>query len=359
MAEKKIAVGMSGGVDSSVAAALLVEQGYDVIGVTMQIWNEEYTPSSDSADTHACFGPGEAADIEDARIVAEQLGIPFHVVDLRAEYEEIVLDYFRNEYNQGRTPNPCLRCNRRLKFGALLEALAAAGLKWDYYATGHYVRRLEENGRHLLLRGVDSDKDQSYFLYSLSQEQLARTLFPLGELNKNEVRARATELGLTVEEKAESQDFYAGDYTELLEGTGRSGPIVDTDGEKIGEHEGIENYTFGQRRGLGLAVGHPIYVIDIDAAENKLIVGRREELFDARMKVEKLNWILPPSEVAPESLEVQIRYQHSPARAELTAFEEGERVEVEFEQPQRAVTPGQAAVFYSGDRVLGGGIITE
>ncbi len=358
MADKKVAVGMSGGVDSSVAAALLVEQGYDVIGVTMQVWNDEYAPEDGGGDAHACFGPGEAADIEDARIVADQLDIPFHVVDLREEYEEIVLDYFRAEYNQGRTPNPCLRCNRRLKFGALLEALEVAGLDWDYYATGHYVRCREENGRHLLLRGVDSAKDQSYFLYSLSQQQLARTLFPLGELTKKEVRDRASELGLKVEEKAESQDFYAGDYTDLLEGAGRPGPIVDTSGKKIGEHEGIEKYTFGQRRGLGVSVGHPIYVIDIDAAENKLVVGKREELFDERMQVEQLNWILPPSELENQSVEVQIRYRHSPARARLKEVGE-DCVEVDFEQPQRAVTPGQAAVFYSGDRVLGGGIITE
>jgi len=347
---------MSGGVDSSVAAALLVEAGYNVIGVSMCIWDDDYQVPEETPSGHACFGPGEAEDVADARQVARQLDIPFHLIDLREQYQDIVLDYFKSEYSKGRTPNPCIRCNYHLKFDAILNELDRREIAWDYYATGHYVRRKKSDGLFRLLRGIDPAKDQSYFLYTLDQERLRRTLFPLGELEKSEVRQRAAELGLDLSDKEESQDFYAGDYTELLDDVSGPGPIVDSSGKVLGEHRGIENYTIGQRRGLGLATGTPLYVKSIDAEKNQIVVAEKSELFSSNLTVEELNWITP-SEPIPEKVQVKIRYRHSAAPARLQRKDS--KVEVKFTEPQLSVTPGQAAVFYSGDVVLGGGIIQK
>lgn len=344
--------------DSSVAAALLVEAGYDVHGVTMEIWSDNYQPETAQPAAHACFGPGEGDDVEDARKVAEQLGIPFHSVDLHEKFEQEVLTYFRREYSRGRTPNPCILCNRRLKFVALLDGLETQDINWNYFATGHYVRREQVGNIFKLKRGRDPAKDQSYFLYTLGQELLATTLFPLGDLTKEEVRTRAEELGLEVKNKDESQDFYAGDYTELLAEEPRPGPIVNRAGEKLGEHEGIQKYTVGQRRGLGISANKPLYVLEIDAEKNALVVGDREQLYSREFLVEKVNWIAPGAPEAELEAQVKIRYRH-PAAPAVLRIETDDSVRVSFQEPQRAVTPGQAAVFYDDQYVLGGGLINS
>ena len=274
----RIAIGMSGGVDSSVAALLLQRQGHDVVGVCMTLWDGEYAPATGK---HGCYGPEEQDDVEDAARVCEFLGIPFHTFNCADEYKMIVLDYFRREYAAGRTPNPCVKCNQLMKFGFLPRKLYDAGMQYDGFATGHYARVTfgSRQGRYLLKRGLDRCKDQTYFIYRLSQEQLSHCVFPLGELTKAEVRRLAVENGLPTANKAESQDFYCGDYQELLQGAGcEPGDIVDTTGRVLGRHDGIRRFTPGQRRGLSVKSAIPLYVVRIDAVHNRVVVGRREEI---------------------------------------------------------------------------------
>lgn len=363
---------MSGGVDSSVAALLLKQAGYEVVGVTMRITPDDATPA---ARKLACYGEDEAAEIEDIEKVARQLGIEFRVVDLRREYEEKILDYFRKEYARGRTPNPCVKCNAEIKFGLLLEGCRRLGLEYDYFATGHYARvRFDgRSGRWLLLKARDASKDQSYFLSLLSQEQLARSLFPLGELRKAEVRKIARENGLPVSEKEESQDFYAGDYRELLK-KGKPGPIKDLGGKVLGQHDGIENYTVGQRRGLGIASSGRLYVVRIEAETNTVYVGEEKDLLTSKFYVDRVNWIARVP-AAGEEVEaaVRVRYRSPELHCRLIA-RTGEKetgpegqglderlgpgtVEVTLLTPYKAVTPGQVAVFYEGELVLGAGFI--
>ncbi|MDI6698897.1 MAG: tRNA 2-thiouridine(34) synthase MnmA [Candidatus Saccharicenans sp.] len=306
--KKRVLVGMSGGVDSSVAALLLKQAGYEVVGVTMQITPDGLAPAVRKL---ACYGEDEAAEIEDVEKVARHLGLEFRTVDLRREYEERILNYFRDEYTRGRTPNPCVKCNAEIKFGLLLEGCRKLGLEYDYFATGHYARVAydEKSGRWLLLKARDAAKDQSYFLGLLSQEQLSRSLFPLGELRKSEVRRIAREHHLPVSDKEESQDFYAGDYRELLP-KGKPGPIKDLGGRVLGEHEGIENYTVGQRRGLGIASGGRLYVVKIEAATNTVYIGSEKDLMTSVFFVDGLNWMarIP---AAGEEIEatVKVRYK--------------------------------------------------
>lgn len=352
-----VVVAMSGGVDSSVAAALLKEQGHRVTGVSMKIWDGANVPIP--VKRHACYGPDEAEDIEDARIVARVLGIDFHVFDLRQEYQAEVLDYFRREYRSGRTPNPCLRCNHRIKFDALLNHTRANGIEFDYFATGHYARvGYDETGRRYLLRkAIDTAKDQSYFLTFLSQEQLADSLFPVGGYTKAEVRQLAADYALPVHRKPESQDFIAGDYISMV-GAALPGPLLDNRNNVLGEHRGITNYTIGQRKGLGVSAGQPLYVTDIDSEKNTVIVGSREELYWDELVAGGLNWIA--FEKLEEPLEVGVRIRHGAAEAAalVTPVTE-DMVYVKFCQPQLAITPGQAVVFYRGDVVLGGGTIEK
>jgi len=351
--QEKILVGMSGGLDSSVAAALLVQKGYHVTGVTMKTWAGGDVPIGPG---HGCYGPGEEEDIEDARKVAKKLGIDCCVIDLSAEFKNEVLDYFCREYKCGRTPSPCLVCNSRIKFGRLLAAAAESGIEFDYFATGHYARceRDPHSGRYLLKKGKDLRKDQSYFLAFLKQEQLARIMFPLGGHTKREARSIASELDLEVRDKPESQDFIGFDYHAILEDM-PSGPITDAGGKRLGNHRGLGLYTVGQRKGLDLS-GGPYYVTRIDAETNTVIVGRKEDLLRSSLVASRLNWIAIERPSESMKLTARIRYQHAGAEAEIVPLDR-DRVKVRFTSPQSAIAPGQAIVFYDGSTVIGGGII--
>ncbi len=351
----KVVVAMSGGVDSSVAAALLIEKGYQVNGVTMKIWDGEAFPVEGTR--HACYGPGEEADIEDARKVSQILDIPFYAFDLRQEYKAEVLDYFCHEYLSGRTPNPCLRCNRQVKFDALLRKTQDSGIEFDYFATGHYARIEYNKDRHryLLKKARDLSKDQSYFISLLSQEQLGRSLFPIGGYTKAEVRKMACDFGLGVNNKPESQDFIAGGYHSLVE-TMPPGPILDKQGNILREHRGIPFYTIGQRKGLGISTKEPLYVTDIDPETNAIIVGSKEEIYQDELIASGLNWIAIEKLEQPTKIKARIRYTHQETEAIVTPLNE-DKCYVKFNKPQMAITPGQAVVFYQGDTVLGGGTI--
>ena len=348
---------MSGGVDSSVAAALLKEQGYQVTGVMMKIWDGPDFPRAGEYARHGCYGPGEAGDIEDAEKVARIIDIPFYVFDLTEEYKAEVLKYFRLEYLSGRTPNPCVRCNRSLKFGALVRRIEHSGIDFDYLATGHYARMGydEVKQRYLLKKARDLSKDQSYFIAMLSQEQLGKALFPIGDYTKAEVRKLAADFGLAVADKAESQDFVAGGYSSLLPAA-PPGPILDKAGNVLGEHPAISAYTIGQRRGLGISSRDPLFVIDIDSEQNAVIVGGKEELYHDELIASGLNWVAIDTLSEAIMVEARLRYRHKEARAELTPLSE-DKVRVKFREPQMAITPGQTVVFYQGDIVIGAGTI--
>lgn len=358
----KVAIGLSGGVDSAVAAYLLTKAGVEVVALTMQIWDGSI-PIPDEGRS-GCYGPGEPRDIESARSIANRLGIPHHVIPLAREYADEVLGYFRAEYRAGRTPNPCVRCNRTLKFGLMQDRARELGITFDILATGHYATVGQEasNGRWTLSRAVDQAKDQTYFLSRLSQLQLSRVTFPLGTLRKDEVKALARELGWAdVADKPESQNFIeTRDYGVLFEhGDQQPGPIRDTAGTLLGQHRGIVHYTIGQRKGLGIGgTTDPLYVLRLDACTNTVIVGRRDELYRARMTVTDLNWIaLAQAPAEPLRTDIKIRQQHQAAPGLLVAGGSPGEVEVAFDEPQMSVTPGQVAVFYQGERVLGSGII--
>jgi tRNA-uridine 2-sulfurtransferase len=352
---------LSGGVDSAVAAALLLEAGHRVLGLTMAVYDGPPGACASGGRRHACYGPDEE-DVESARAVAARLGIAHQVIDVRAEYRTEVLDYFRSEYLAGRTPNPCVRCNPVVKFGLMLERARAQGLVFDRFATGHYVRveGRGEAGETVLLRGVDPRKDQSYFLYGLRRAWLAGLIFPLGGLTKGEVREQARRLELPVAEREESQDFMSEDYAALFQPDEiRPGPILDEAGREVGRHEGIVRYTIGQRKGLKLYGPDPVYVLSIDAARNALIVGPRERLFRRELMADRLNWLIPdPPAGAVRAITGRIRSNHTAAPATLEVITGGE-VRVIFDEPQSAITPGQAVVFYEGDQVLGGGLIRD
>lgn len=360
-----IAVGMSGGIDSTMTAALLLRQGYKVVGLTMQVWDGSLAIPDEGRS--GCYGPGEARDLEAAQMLAARLGIPHHIIPMADDYRTEVLDYFREEYRAGRTPNPCVKCNRTMKFGLLLERARAMGIEFDRFATGHYARVefSAEKNRYLLRKGRDPEKDQSYFLARLSQDQLSQVMFPLGDLTKDAVRKLATDIGWTdLVEKPESQNFIESKHYGVLFGNEASqpGPILDVNGKRIGTHEGIVHYTVGQRKGLNLGGNPtPLYVISVDSCSNTIIVGTKENLYSHILHAHDLNWIggtLPSPNSPPLSIHARIRQQHHEAPATLIADpENSDAVTVTFQTPQMSITPGQTVVFYEGDIVLGSGII--
>lgn len=348
---------MSGGVDSSVAAALLQKEGYNIFGLTMEIYDGSL--ALEESAKHACFGPGEKEDVASAATVCKKLHIPFHTIDLRQEYKSHVINYFRQEYLEGRTPNPCVVCNQRLKFGFLLQKAQKAGLDFEYFATGHYAQIAESGNRFLLKKAADRTKDQTYFLYGLNPEQLSRTLFPVGGHTKEQIRKIARSLGLGSADRMESQDFIdGGDYSLLFHKEEiKKGDIVDEDGRVLGQHRGIIYYTIGQRRGLGIASHSPLYISKIDAAKNRIVVSHRENMSKGLLATD-VNFIAVDRIDRPFEIKAKIRLKHKAADA--TVFPpEGEKIRVLFKEPQMSVTPGQSAVLYTDDMVLGGGIIAE
>jgi len=355
--KKKVVVGMSGGVDSSVAAKLLKEQGFDVIGVTMQIWQDEENALQE--ENGGCCG---LSAVDDARRVAQQLEIPYYVMNFKQDFKEKVIDYFVDEYIEGRTPNPCIACNRYVKWESLLKRSIEIGA--DYIATGHYARIEKlENGRYTLRKSATAAKDQTYALYNLTQKQLSQTLMPVGEYTKDEVREMAKKISLGIASKPDSQEICFvpdNDYAKFIEeNTGKKieeGNFVNTKGQVIGRHKGIIRYTVGQRKGLNLSMGYPVFVVEIIPETNEVVIGDGEEIFTKGLKADRLNFMSIADLEGDIQVMAKIRYNHKGALCTIRKVGEDE-LECIFDEPQRAISPGQAVVFYDGDYVLGGGTI--
>ena len=347
MNERKVIAAMSGGVDSSLAAALLLEKGYQVIGATMHLIGERN-----------CCG---LEAVEEAKRVADRLGIPHYILDFKEEFEKEIVEYFCQEYSIGRTPNPCIICNQKLKFGKLLKKAKELGA--EYVATGHYAQVIYDGGCHRLRKGRDKRRDQSYVLFNLTQAQLKHILMPLGSLEKKEVRRRASELGLRVHDRPDSQeicfipdDHYSNFLMERMPEVMRPGPIKDSQGKVLGQHRGIHSFTIGQRRGLGIATGEPLYVIAIDGDKNTVVVGSREHLYERELIATNTSWITRERLDRPIEVRAKLRSRHLSSDATVLPLS-GRKVKVIFRLPQKAITPGQAVVFYQGEEVIGGGWI--
>ena len=357
--KQRVVVAMSGGVDSSVAAALLVRQGYEVIGMMMRLWSEP--GMGPNAPVNRCCTPDQMAD---ARRIATHLGIPFYVVDVKDYFRKTIVQFFIDEHAAGRTPNPCIECNRSIRFDYLLNR--ARMLDANFLATGHYARvRQDDAGYYQLLKGLDERKDQSYVLHVLGQDELRDVLFPVGEYTKPEVRQLAEEMGLPVAQKSESQDLCFlgdGDYRRFLsEHAPRAnapGPILTLDGDTLGEHEGLPYYTIGQRKGLGVSAPEPVYVLAKDVTNNALVVGPRQQVGQTTFQVRQVNWISGRFPEMPLQARVKIRYKARELQASIEALEMG-GLRVMLDQPAPGITPGQGAVFYQGDVCLGGGLIAD
>jgi tRNA-specific 2-thiouridylase len=359
MNPKRVVVAMSGGVDSSVAAGLLKEQGFDVIGITMNLFPlpKEYCLDR---DLKSCCGRGA---IEDANRVASKLGISHYVLNLKNSFEDLVISNFLEEYSQGHTPNPCIRCNQFIKFDVLMERAKKIGA--SYIATGHYAQIIQDSqsGHFYLEKGIDIEKDQSYFLYTMTQDQLSHTLFPVGHFTKSDIRKKARDWYLPVADRSESQEICFipnNDYVDFLKlrkpEAFLPGPIVNIGGQVLKQHKGIIHFTVGQRRGLGIAAPHPLYVLEINSPKNEIVVGPNDFLYKKDLFANQINWISGEEIRAPVPIKARIRYKHKEAKAILMPLN-SEKIHVEFEKPQRAITPGQAVVFYDGAVVLGGGTI--
>lgn len=352
----KILVGLSGGVDSSVAALILKQQGHEVVGATMSIWGKDGMAAK-SGHKNACYGPDEKEDIEEARKIAAQIGIPYYVFNCVEQYEQIVLDNFKSEYIQGRTPNPCVWCNALVKFGVLPLIAKENGIEFDKFATGHYARVEEKDGRFLLKRGIAPHKDQSYFLYRLKQEQLKNIILPLGNYTKDQIRKIAKDNGLEVAEKPDSQDFYDGDYNELLDVKEKDGNIVDLDGKVLGHHKGIWNYTIGQRKGIGVSATEPLYVLELRKDTNEVVIGPADKTFKKELTAVNLNWIAFDKLENERKVYAKIRSTQQPTPVTITP--NGDDVDVVFDELQKSIAIGQSVVFYDEDVVLGGGVIDQ
>ena len=371
-----VVVGMSGGVDSTLTAYMLKDRGCKVIGVTMSLWDDSFPVLKGDdvkAVKDACFGPGEADDIEECRKFCAKYDIEYHVIDVKEQYKREVIEYFKSEYRAGRTPNPCIRCNRMIKFGALLQGVEALGIKFDYFCTGHYAKIVRpekglygtEARPYMIASATDVSKDQTYFVYRVPSSVLEKVRFPLALMKKSEVFELAKKAGLAAAERAESQDFISSEYFDLLFADKPSvpGDIIDLDGHVLGRHRGIEHYTIGQRRGLGVAVSYPVYVHSIDAKNNVVVLAPSSALDSAGLIADDFVWagdVVPPPEAEPIEAMVKIRLASRPVKAKIRRNnQQGTEWEVMFETPQHAVAPGQSVVLYQDGVIIGGGIISK
>ncbi|MDR3330869.1 MAG: tRNA 2-thiouridine(34) synthase MnmA [Endomicrobium sp.] len=357
----KILVALSGGVDSAVTAYLLKKQGHEIIGIMMSIWDDSFSISTTKSVNDACLG-SEDENIKTTYKIANFLKIPLHILDCHEEYKKIVLENFRNEYKEGRTPNPCILCNAYIKFGVLPLAIKRNGISFDKFATGHYANIKFNNSLNMyqLCKAIDQKKDQTYFLYRLTQKILSEAIFPLGKYTKNQVRNIAEKIKLPVAKKHDSQDFYCGNYSDILQFPVNPGYIINKNGKILGKHEGIWNYTIGKRKGLGISGGmqEPLYVVNILAKQNVVIVGTKKDLYSSSLIAERVLWESIPIPEGYIEATAKIRQQHKPAKA-IIIPQKKNHVRVEFYEPQMSITAGQSVVFYKNNIVLGGGIIKK